>query len=170
MSLVQGLLGEFDHETAVTRKVLARVPADKLDYAPHPKSMTMARLGQHLVDIPSWIGWTLNTEVMDMLKMEAEFKPGPLPTSTEELLATFDKNVAAGRAALAGASEEQLFSMWRMVRGEQELLALPKVAVLRGFVFSHAVHHRAQMALYLRLLDVPVPAIYGPSADESPWQ
>jgi len=163
MPMNQAFLGEFDHEMAGVRKTLERIPEDKFDWAPHPKSAKLGRLAQHLAEVPGWAKETLTLDELDFAGYEA---PAP-PKTRAEVLALFDKNVAAGRAAIAAANDDALFMKpWTLKNGSQVILSLPKVAVLRSFVFSHAIHHRAQMGVYLRMNDVPVPAIYGPSADE----
>jgi uncharacterized damage-inducible protein DinB len=162
------LLPEFDHETANTRKVLERVPEDKLTWKPHPKSWTMAALAGHLANIPGWVPYTLGGDGIDIADPNGP-KPDPDPKSRKELLERFDKNVAAARAALAAAENDVFMQPWSLKSGGKAVFTMPKAAVLRSFVFSHAIHHRAQLGVYLRLNDVPVPAIYGPSADENPF-
>ncbi len=162
MSISQSLLSEFDQESAGTRKTLERVPEDKLDFQPHPKSMTLGRLAQHLSEMPGWGVLTVNsTEFV----MPESYQPPPITTAAS-LLADYDKNVAGLRAALAAASDEDLMQPWSLKMGGRVIFTMPRVAVLRGMVFNHMIHHRAQLAVYLRLNDVPVPALYGPSADE----
>jgi uncharacterized damage-inducible protein DinB len=170
MPLSAALLPEFDHELANTRRTLERVPEDKFDWKPHEKSPTMGWLAGHLAVIPTWAVSTID---LDSLDLNPEGGPPPRvapPQSREELLDLFDKNVAAARAAIAGASDEHLFKPWTLLNGGKTILTLPRIAVLRGFVMSHGIHHRAQLGVYLRLNDVPVPAIYGPSADEEGFQ
>ncbi len=167
MSLSEMLLPEFEHEMASTRRTLERVPEDKFDWKPHEKSMPLGGLATHLANIPSWVGHTIEKDALDVAP------PGEPPlrmqqaTSRAEVLQQFDQNVAAARAALAGASDEELLKPWTLLSGGKTVLSMPRVAVLRGFVLNHNIHHRAQLGVYLRLNDVPVPAIYGPSADES---
>jgi uncharacterized damage-inducible protein DinB len=163
MSLSQSLLPEFDMEMANTRKALARVPTDKLDWAPHAKSMTLGKLGTHLATLPGWTNVTIGTSGLDL----AEPFEQPKPATSEELLAIFDNTVADARTALAGASDETWFQPWALRNGEQTIFSLPKIAVMRGFVLNHIIHHRGQLTVYLRLNDIPVPSIYGPSADEA---
>jgi len=163
MPINQAFLGEFDYEMASTRKTLERVPEDKFDWAPHPKSMKMGRLAMHLAEM---LGWTKETLEKDMIDISGYTGP-PLIKSRKELLALFDKNVAAARAALTAATNDaDWMKTWEMKNGDKTVFSMPKVAVLRSFVFNHNVHHRAQLGVYLRLNNVPVPAIYGPSADE----
>lgn len=167
MSLSKSLLPEFDHEMANTRKTLERIPDDKFDWKPHEKSTSLGGLSTHLANIPTWVATALDQDVFDLAPPDA---PPPRATplkSREEVLETFDRNVAAAHTAIAAASDEQLFQTWTLLNGGKEVFTLPRVAVLRGFVMNHNIHHRAQLGVYLRLNDVPVPSIYGPSADES---
>ncbi|MDE3135950.1 MAG: DinB family protein [Acidobacteriota bacterium] len=166
MALSQALLPEFEHEMANTRKTLERVPEDKFGWKPHEKSMEMGRLAIHLAEIP---GWTEHTLMMDSLDVNPPGGEGYKPAEVKnrkELLALFDKNVASARSAIAGASDADWMKTWTLLNGGNVVFTLPKVAVLRGFVMSHSIHHRAQLGVYLRLNNLPVPSIYGPSADE----
>jgi uncharacterized damage-inducible protein DinB len=163
MPINQAFLGEFDHEMTSTRKTLERVPDDKFDWAPHPKSMKMGRLAQHVGEMVGWTKDTLEKDGVDV----AGFQPPPPPKNTAEVLALFDKNVATARAALVAASDDSKWmANWTLSNGDQKLINMPKVAVMRAFVFNHIVHHRAQLGVYLRLNEIPVPSVYGPSADE----
>lgn len=156
------LLPEFDHEASLTRRTLERVPFDRADWKPHEKSYSLKDLAVHLADIPSWVDATVNQDVLDF---DGPYEPGS-PDSVEELLGIFDRNVASARAALEKATAEEMGKTWTLRSNGEVVLSMPKAAVLRGFVLSHAIHHRAQLGVYLRLLDVPVPSTYGPSADE----
>lgn len=157
------MLPEFDHEFAETRKSLERVPDGKLDWKPHEKSYSLGQLASHLAEIPNWMGSTLQTELLDLDEMDYE----PLEASTrEELLAAFDRSVAEARKILSEASGETLMESWSMKYGGEITMTMPKAAVVRSFVMSHNIHHRAQLGVYLRMLGVPVPGHYGPSADE----
>jgi len=164
MSLSQSLLPEFDQEMAGTRRVLERVPADKLSWQPHDKSMSFGRLAVHVAELPSWTTLTLNTSELDFAATPDN--PAKAET-TEDLLNIFDKASSEARAALAGVSDEELFKPWALRNGEHEIFKMPKIAVLRGMVMNHIIHHRAQLTVYLRLNDIPVPGLYGPSADET---
>jgi uncharacterized damage-inducible protein DinB len=167
MAIRDALLPEFDDEMAKTRKILERVPEQNLNWKPHEKSMTLGRLASHLSDIPSYTAMTIAKESVDVAVPGDEgYKPVELKTSAD-LLEVFDKNVAEARAAIAGADDEHLQKPWSLLQGGKSLFTLPRAAVLRRFVFSHMIHHRAQLGVYLRLNDVPLPAIYGPSADEN---
>ena len=163
MSISQSLLPEFDQEMAGTRRVLERVPAEKFSWGPHGKSMIFGRLAVHLAELPSWTTLTLNTSELDFAA--TPYAPTEVET-TQDLLNIFDKAASEARAALAGAGDEVFFQNWTLRNGDQTLFTLPKIAVLRSFVLNHMIHHRAQLTVYLRLNDIPVPSLYGPSADE----
>lgn len=166
MSISQSLLPEFDHEMANTRKVLERVPEDRPDYRPHQKSMTMARLAGHLTDIPWWAVTTLTRDEYDMQPSGGVTRERYMMTTREALLARFDTEVAAARAALVAATDAAMMQPWTLKHAGHSLFSMPRASVLRSFVLNHNVHHRAQLGVYLRLNDVAVPSIYGPSADE----
>lgn len=166
MPLSAALLPESDHEMANTRKSLERVPDDKLGWKPHEKSMTLGRLASHLADIPGWGAFTIEQELIDIAPVGGPAMQGLNAKSRQELLDAFDRNVAAMRAALAGASDEQLGKTFTLLTGGKTIFSMPRIAVLRGSILNHSIHHRAQLGVYLRLNNVPVPAIYGPSADE----
>ncbi|HWZ33933.1 MAG TPA: DinB family protein [Bryobacteraceae bacterium] len=168
MNLSQMLLPEFDQEMANTRKTLERVPAGKTDWKPHEKSMTLGRLAGHVAELPGWAVETLKRDELEV--MPPGQPPQPFVSgSAQELLAMFDKKTAEARAALEQASNDDMMKPWTLkVRGNVAF-TLPKAAVLRGFVMNHLIHHRAQLGVYLRLNDIPVPALYGPSADERPF-
>jgi len=166
MALSEALLPEFDHEMANTRKTLERVPEDKFGWKPHEKSSPMGNLANHVANLPTWAVITVNQDSIDIAPVGEEPQRGPEAKTTDGLLQNFDSAVAAARAAIAGASDEQLFKPWTLLSGGKTVFTLPKIAVLRGFVMNHLIHHRAQLGVYLRLNDIPVPSIYGPSADE----
>ncbi len=163
---IQALIQELDHEAATTRRYLERVPAGRDDYRPHAKSMTLARLAGHVAEMPMWGTLTMTRDVLDLHPPGGEPMKGLTCGSAEELTAVFDRNVAEMRAALAAASPADLGQPWTLRSGDAVYFTMPKAAVLRSFVYSHLVHHRAQLGVYLRLNDVPVPATYGPTADE----
>lgn len=156
------LLPEFDHEFAETRKALERAPEDRFDWKPHDKSWSLHDLTAHLAEIPQWMSVTLETDTFDL----DEGYERVIPESKADVLAHFDRNLAAARKVLAGAKGSVMGETWRMTKGDDVILEMPKGAVLRSFIFNHNVHHRAQLGVYLRLLDVPVPGHYGPTADE----
>jgi uncharacterized damage-inducible protein DinB len=166
MPISKMILPEFDHEMANTRKTLERVPDEKFGWKPHEKSMTLGGLATHLANIPSWTEQTFDRDELDVAP------PGTGPYRLEEakstaaLLEAFDKNVTSARAALEAATDENWQGKWSLLMTGKTIFKLPRTAVMRGFVMNHLIHHRAQLGVYLRLLDVPVPSIYGPSADE----
>ena len=162
MALADALLPEFDHEVGTTRKVLERVPDDKLAWKPHPKSMSLGGLATHLSNIPWWGEMTLAHSEFDT----AGIGTSPESTSRAQILEAFDRNAATTRALLTGKSDAELMAPWALKNGDHTIFSMPKAVVWRSFVLNHLVHHRGQMSVYLRLLDVPVPSIYGPSADE----
>lgn len=168
MGLSKSLLPEFDHEMANTRKTLERVPDAKFAWKPHEKSFSMGGLATHLANLPSWGSLTISSDSFDMAPSGQPLKTPEL-SSTKDLLEKFDENVAATRSAIAGASDAELFKPWRLLSNGNTILTMPKIAVLRSFVMNHLIHHRAQLGVYLRLNDIPVPSIYGPSADENPF-
>jgi uncharacterized damage-inducible protein DinB len=156
------LLPEWDMELAGLRKTLERVPDDKMDWRPHPKSPTMHWLANHLANIAGWAAMTLTTEGLDFTPDYKE----PQGKTKDEILAIFDKMAAESRATLEKMQDGDLQVNWRLSNQGSEIFTMPRGAVLRGFVLSHMIHHRAQLGVYLRLNDIPVPALYGPSADE----
>ncbi len=163
MAIADALVPEFDHEMTTTRKLLERMPEDKFDWKPHAKSFSLGALATHLANLPSWGAETLN-------KSEIDIGGGQTPNavlSKAELLANFDKHVTTTRAALTGKSDAEFMSVWSLKRGGHTVFSMPKTVVWRSFVLNHLIHHRGQLSVYLRLLDVPVPSIYGPSADEA---
>jgi uncharacterized damage-inducible protein DinB len=166
MRINEALLPEFDQEMATTRRVLDRCPEDKFGWKPHQKSFSMGSLATHIVNMVGWGAGTIKTDSFDISPPGAPpYKEEPAQTRIE-LLEKFDTNVATMRAELAGAEDQQLMTPWSLLAGGQTLFTMPRVAVLRSMIFNHIVHHRGQLSVYLRLNDVPVPSIYGPSADE----
>jgi len=165
MSLSDLFLPEFEQECAVTRRLLERVPFEQPEFRPHPKSMTLQALASHLVNLPAWVPLTLDQDELDMMPKGVPWKT-PQMTSQAEALAAFDEGVAGARTSLKAASDATLKGLWKLTGNGQTFMEAPKQTVLRSFVFNHLVHHRAQLGLYLRLLDIPVPGVYGPSADE----
>jgi uncharacterized damage-inducible protein DinB len=164
MSMTTAFLQEFDNEAATTRRVLERVPSDKLAWKPHPKSMSLGTLALHIAGAPGVCsGWA----VEDVTSFKGE--PTPTPTSTEEILATHDNSVKATKENLGTLGDEGLKAMWSAKAGDATLMTMPKAVLVRAIVMNHWIHHRGQLSVYLRLLDVPVPSIYGPSADENPF-
>ena len=167
MSISEMLLPEFDNEYAGTRKALERIPDDKLGWKPHEKSMSMGDLASHLAEAPGWMGVTLQQDSFDIAPPGGQqYKPAKL-TSRKEILAMFDKNIAAARDTLAKVSDADMMKPWSMLKGGQVMFTMPKLAVVRNFLMNHNIHHRAQLGVYLRLNNIPVPGHYGPSADET---
>ena len=161
--LAAAFLAELENEAKVTRTVLERVPADKFGWKPHEKSMAFGQLAVHVAEMFGWTKETLKGDVLDFATMDyKQFEPG----STDELLAYFDELIAKSKAVIAETSDETFMTNWTMRNGEQVYFTMPKVAVMRSFVINHIIHHRGQLSVYLRLNDIPVPQIYGPSADE----
>ncbi len=166
MSIAQSLLPEFDQEVATARRVLERVPGDKLAWKPHEKSMTMGRLASHVAELPQWATQTFKADVLDLEPPEGETWEAANLDSVPAILELFDTSVAAARDAIASASDGEYMKAWTLARGGEEILTMPKVAVVRSFVMNHLIHHRAQLGVFLRLNDVAVPQTYGPTADE----
>ena len=165
-NISQSLLPEFDVEIANTRKTLERVPEGNPDFRPHPKSMTLARLAGHVAEIPMWGLMTLGQDELDMNPVGGSQYAPYVMNSRKDALAKFDENVKKTRDMLASTTDEAMMKTWTLKNGGRTVLAMPRVAVMRSFVMNHMVHHRAQLGVYLRMNDVPVPSIYGPSADE----
>jgi len=164
MSAISTLLAELAQEAASTRRILALLPADEGEFTPHPKSMTLGKLGVHVAEMYSWLTVTLAHSELDFAT--SPYNPAPF-TGGDELVARMDRYLADGTAVLAASTEATLAEPWTMRAGAHVMFTMPKGQVLRTFVYNHIVHHRAQLAVYLRLLDIPVPGLYGPSADES---
>ena len=162
MAIKDGLLADFDHEMGTTRKLLERLPEDKLAWKPHAKSMTMGGLATHLSNIPRWAGTILNEASFDLAAAPPHLQE---KTSLADILESFDRTRAQTRSWMDKTDAEYV-SPWALKRGGQEMFTVPRVAAFRSFVLHHIIHHRGQLSVYLRLNDVPVPAIYGPSADE----
>jgi uncharacterized damage-inducible protein DinB len=162
MPISEALLPEFDQEMANTRKILDVVPEDRFDYKPHEKSMALGRLASHVAEMPAWAKHTLESEVLEIQAGQAPY----LAADRAQLLADFDKNVAEAREKLAAASDADLAVVWSLIYGGHKVMSLPRVAVLRGMVMNHMIHHRAQLGVYLRLNELAIPGMYGPSADE----
>ena len=162
MTISERLLPEFDEEMKNTRKILERVPEDKLDYKPHEKSMSMGRLASHVAELPGWSAKVMESDVFEVQQGQKPY----LAQSRQDLLDKFDESVAEARKMIAGASDEHLAKMWSLKFGGKEVFALPRSAVVRNMMMNHLIHHRAQLGVYLRLNEVEIPGMYGPSADE----
>jgi uncharacterized damage-inducible protein DinB len=165
VALVDALLPEFDREMTTTRKLLERVPDDKFEWKPHPKSMSLGQLAQHVATIPMWGSVTITQPGIDL----GGSNQLPVMQNRADLLATFDKNVAETRAALNGRTDGEFMESWTLKNSGHTIFTAPKASVWRSFVMNHVIHHRAQLSVYLRMNDVPIPSIYGPSADETPF-
>jgi uncharacterized damage-inducible protein DinB len=157
-----GLLAEFDHEIATTRRLIERIPADRLGWRPHVKSMTLGGLAHHIASLPEW-----GLLILDRLQFDLSELPPRVeqPSSRDEILAQLSRTAAALRTALE-KTDAELWAMWSLRRNDQEVFSMPRLSALRSFVLMHLAHHRGQLSVYLRLNDVAVPAIYGPTADE----
>jgi uncharacterized damage-inducible protein DinB len=165
MSLTDALLPEFDHEMATTRRLLERVPEPEFAWKPHERSMTLGELAGHVASLPMWCSTTLETTVLDLDSFGEDITLKP-PASRDALLQDFDTKVARARAAIASASDGDMLVSWTLKKGSQEFFSMPRVSAIRSFVMNHLIHHRGQLSVYLRLKDVPIPPIYGPTADE----
>ncbi len=166
MSKAQVMLEQFKEEAAGTRKALERVPFDKAEWAPHEKSMTMGRLAGHIAEMYGWGASILTSDEFDMAPPDGEPYKSPVYESTDDLLAGFEAGASAVEAALAGVTDEQWMEHWSLKSGGEELLGGPRGPLFGNLVINHVIHHRGQLTVYLRLCDVPVPGMYGPSADE----
>jgi len=162
MSMIQMLLKEMDAEAVTTRKMLSRIPDDKYDWKPHEKSMTIRQLATHIAELPTWVTLALTTDGLDFAT--APYNP-PVINNTRDLLDFFEKSLTEGRTHLDNAIEAHLEPEWTLRNGEEIYSVTSKGEVIR-MTFSQIVHHRAQLGVYLRLLDVPIPGSYGPSADD----
>jgi uncharacterized damage-inducible protein DinB len=162
MALKDLLLAEYDHEVASARRLLERLPDDRLSWRPHARSMTLGGLGTHLAHVPTWTHTVLGQPGFDMADMPADRLE---LASREDIMTLFDESTAKARLAL-DQTDAQYLAPWTLKRDAREVFTVPSVMAFRSFVLNHLIHHRGQLSVYLRLLDVPVPAIYGPSADE----
>ena len=166
MTYAETILPEFDQEMANTRKVLERIPEDRLDWQPHPKSHTIGWNANHMADLPNWLVETLTKPALDIAPVGGKRYESPNLKSRQEILDRFDKNVAAARKALAAVKDDEIDQMWTLLQAGKTLFTMPRRAVIRSFVLSHMIHHRAHLCVYLRLNDIPVPGMYGPSGEE----
>ncbi|MBT8495045.1 MAG: DinB family protein [Deltaproteobacteria bacterium] len=162
--IAKGIVAEFQYESANTRKMLERIPEDKFDWQPHDKSMTLGRLATHLAEMPEWCGTILDQDELDLAGSDYEPKTAG---SVADLLELFDTNAAAFADRVSGCTDEEMLAGWTLRAGENVFGTQPKVGALRAFILSHAVHHRGQLSVYLRLLDVSLPQVYGPTADDA---
>jgi uncharacterized damage-inducible protein DinB len=164
MALKDAFLAELKHETALTRKILERVPGDKKDWKPHEKSMSIGRLATHIAETLRWISCIRNIDDFDFLK-HYNFQP-QVAASADELMQVFDTYLENAVSDLSQMSDDDFSKKWTVRRGDQVMYELTKKVAIRGWGFSHQIHHRGQLSVYLRLLNIPVPGMYGPSADE----
>ncbi|HWF43554.1 MAG TPA: DinB family protein [Candidatus Kapabacteria bacterium] len=162
---ITDFLNELRQETQPTRNLLARVPQPKLDWRPHEKSMTLGQLAMHVASLPGAIA---NLSLQPSLDVNWEI-PRPSASSVEEILSKLDESVSSAATLIENMEEDSLTLPWRMMDGEREIFAIPRGALLRSILFNHWYHHRGQLTVYLRLLDVPLPSIYGATADEIPF-
>ncbi len=167
MRISDTLLPEFDQEMKTTRKCLERIPDDKFTYKPHPKSFDMGSLAVHIATMLDWGVLTLQGDSFDYAPEGSEPYVAPVAKTNSELLAMFDKGASEFRAALAAADDATMMKPWSLLAAGKTMFTMPKVAVIRSMIMNHTVHHRGQLTVYLRLCDIPVPALYGPSADEA---
>lgn len=165
MAIKEAFLPEYDMEMAATRKILERVDDQKFDWKPHEKSQSMGNLATHIAGIPGWAAVTVHKDHYD--PTDSDNPATPEASNKSEVLDIFDKISAEGRAAIAGADDTQLMQPWSLRIAGEVKSTMPKAAVLRAFVLNHIIHHRAQLGVYLRLNDIPLPEIYGPTADEN---
>jgi CTP:molybdopterin cytidylyltransferase MocA/uncharacterized damage-inducible protein DinB len=162
-TLLPTALMDLDQEFASTRRMLERIPDDRLDFSPHARSWPLGKLATHLLDPPLWAEITCTTTVLDF---DAPMPPKAMPATTADFVRVWDERVAACRTTLAGLSDADLQVPWEARAGGQVVMRMPRIAVLRSMVINHMIHHRAQLSMYFRLLDVPLPGLYGPTADE----
>ena len=166
MTIAGTLLQELEQEAQTTRKLLERVPDNRLAWRPHEKGRTLGELSMHVATVPGSVAHFVS---MPSPTQEPDFTDPPAPPTTAALLKVFDESIAKARGILGGMSDAAATEVWRLVRGERELLAMPRVAFMRAVMLNHWYHHRGQLSVYLRFLGVPLPSIYGPSADENPF-
>lgn len=165
MALIDGMLQELEQEAQTTRRVLERVPDDRLSWRPHEKARTLGELAYHVATVPGNVAALVAAES----PVQAPQFTDPTPQRAAELVPALEESIAKAKKSLGGMDDASLQATWRMLQGERELLALPRVAMLRSVMLNHWYHHRGQLSVYLRELDVPIPSIYGPSADENPF-
>jgi uncharacterized damage-inducible protein DinB len=165
MAIKDALLPEYDHEMGTTRRLLERTPEAELGWKPHDKSMSLGQLAGHIANIPHWCDAILRYSVFDVATAGDDTRPR-MPVSVTELLAEFDRKVAAARAGLSAAGDSEMLAPWTFKQGDREIFTMPRVAAIRSFIMNHLIHHRGQLTVYLRLKNVPLPSIYGPTADE----
>lgn len=166
MPIADAIIAELDREATSTTKMLERVPSDKLDWRPHAKSMTLGELAWHIATIPARSAEMLRHGRFDV----ATARPGPAPADAVDIVATYRRNLDELRALLGATDDAAIMSPFSLVRGDRTLMSMPRIGMLRSITLNHSYHHRGQLSVYLRLLDIPLPAIYGTSADENPFR
>ncbi len=166
MRMIDPLIMELDRECATTRKLLARVPDDKMSFKPHEKSSSLGALAWHVATIPAWIGMSVLGDGYDFATGE---KPPAQPQTAAEMVTHFDTFLGGAKESLAQLDDEKAMGLWTLKAGGKEIFSMPRIALVRSILLNHSIHHRGQLSVYLRLLDVPIPSIYGPSADENPF-
>jgi uncharacterized damage-inducible protein DinB len=166
MSYAETLLPEFDQEMANTRKVLERIPDDKLDWQPHPKSHTIGWNANHVADLPLWLTTVLTTPSLDVAPVGGQPYTSPKLSSRQEIVDLFDRNVAAARKAITEVKDADVGSPWTLAQAGNPIFTMPRAVVIRSMVLNHLIHHRSHLLVYLRLNDIPIPGMYGPSGDE----
>jgi uncharacterized damage-inducible protein DinB len=164
--LIDGILQELEQETQTTRRVLERVPDGHLAWRPHPKSRTLGQLALHVATVP---GGVAELAASPSPAQAPGFTDDPSPKSASELIPALDQSIAKAKNVLGGMDDAALMATWRLMQGDRELFAIPRVAFVRSVMLNHWYHHRGQLTVYLRELGVPIPSIYGPSADENPF-
>jgi uncharacterized damage-inducible protein DinB len=164
MPLIDALLPEFDREMGLTRRALERVPDGQFEWRPHPRSVTLGRLAEHLTEMPLWATTTMTQSALDATMQRPDDYRSP--ATRAEVLAQFDSGLKTARAALLNKTDAEFAAPWTLKNGGKEVFTMPKIGVMRNFVLNHMIHHRAQLTVYFRMLGVPVPSIYGPSGDE----
>ncbi len=165
MNMAQALAGELEQEAVATRTLLECMPEDKLAWQPHQKSMSLGKLGLHIATVPGSIAAIAVGNSMDV----SEIRPAEEPSSKAEVLAAFDESIATAKSELMKIDDGAMMDTWRMMAEDEEIMAMPKIGLLRAIMLNHLYHHRGQLTVYLRLLDVHLPSVYGPTADENPF-
>jgi uncharacterized damage-inducible protein DinB len=165
MSIIDGMLLELEQEARTTRRVLERIPDDQLAWRPHAKARTLGELAMHVAIIPGALAQLISSPSPAQIGTFTD----PVPKDTSQIVSMLDESIANAKHALGEMDHDAAHATWRLMRGERELLAVPRVAMLRSVMLNHWYHHRGQLTVYLKELDVPIPSIYGPSADENPF-
>jgi len=166
MAIIEGMLKELEEEAQTTRRVLERVPDDRLGWRPHQKARTLGQLALHIVMVPGGVARLVSSPSP---APAPQFGPDPSPATSAELIPTLDQSIARAKQLLGGMDDAALTSTWRLTNGDRELFATTRAAMLRSIMLNHWYHHRGQLTVYLRELGVPIPSVYGPSADENPF-